>query len=271
MNLDLPSPAPALLEQPLDGAYPGGKGVDGLYQWIISKMPTHAVYVEPFAGRGAIARRKPPALYLILLDLDSRVIDWWARLRWPGTRAVLADGIRWLRRHGRDLQADTLVYCDPPYPRTTRTKKRIYRFEMTDRAHLRFLEGALNASCPLMVSSYPSAMYDDALGSWHRFTHRAITRGGVERTEVLWTNFDPAAVSPALASAYHALGKNFRERERVARKIKRWTSRLLAAPPIERRALVLAIYDAVGASIAASGGGDRLPLFDDARSTRRKG
>ena len=58
-------------------AYPGGKAGDGVYQRLISLMPPHDVYIEPFLGGGALLRRKRPARLTIGLDLDPQVIDRW--------------------------------------------------------------------------------------------------------------------------------------------------------------------------------------------------
>lgn len=229
-----------------DCSYPGGKNLAGLYQWIIAKMPTHARYIEPFAGKGGILRRKPPALNSLLIDRDEAVIAWWRRLKWPAATAVRGDGILWLERHQAELDEDDLVYCDPPYLLSTRTKKRIYRYEMSLLEHRRLLRCVLALRCPVMISGYPSALYDEQLAGWPRFEHETITRGRTLRTEVLWCNFDPSATSPASALAYERLGADYRQRERVHRKIKRWVSRLLTIPADERRALILAIYDAVG-------------------------
>lgn len=244
----------------LDGRYPGGKGQDGVHQWLIGLMPTHAFYCEPFAGKGALLRRKPPALRSLLLDLDPDVIAWWRRLGYPGTLARRGDGIHWLERHGRQLGADALVYCDPPYLMRTRTKKRIYRYELTDLQHRRLLRCLQEASCPVMLSGYGSKLYDGELRTWHREERQAMTRGGV-RTEVCWCNYNPRALSPALATEYAQLGRDFRERERVSRKLKRWVSRLRAMPAEERRAILLACLD--GSADLAGGG--------DARSTTVNG
>src|SRR5216684_1286815 len=60
-------------------AYPGGKNGAGVYQRIISLMPPHRVYIEPFLGGGAVWRLKLPAAVNIGLDLDPRVIAAWPR------------------------------------------------------------------------------------------------------------------------------------------------------------------------------------------------
>ncbi len=53
---------------------PGGKNGAGVYQTIISRMPPHLVYVEPFLGSGAIMRLKRPARVNIGLDLDAGAV-----------------------------------------------------------------------------------------------------------------------------------------------------------------------------------------------------
>lgn len=245
-----------------DFSYPGGKGLDGTYQWLISRMRTHAYYVEPFAGKGALLRLKPPALSSFLIDADPGVVAWWQQLAWPGAVAMQGDGIVWLEQHGPAAGPDWLIYCDPPYLLTTRVKQRLYRHEMTFAQHRRFLRVLQALRCGVMVSGYPSALYDRELAGWHREEREVITRGGTMRTEVLWCNYDPTQASSALALEYGSLGQDYRERERVARKIKRWVSRMSAMPAAERRALLFALLDlerqasppsAAAAAIAAGG------------------
>lgn len=66
----------------------------------------------------------------------------------------------------------------------------------------------------------------------------------------------------APAPTYRQLGENYRERERVARKVKRWRERLLAMKPTERAAIMAAL-----ASIATDDGVTAAapPPADDAQ------
>jgi DNA adenine methylase len=60
-------------------SYPGSKAGSGVWQRIISQMPAHVNYFEPFLGHGAVLRRKKPAPALnVGCDVDAGVIDWWA-------------------------------------------------------------------------------------------------------------------------------------------------------------------------------------------------
>lgn len=59
--------------------YYGGKA--RLAPWIVSLMPAHRVYIEPFFGSGAVLFAKPPATHEIVNDLDGNVVNFWRQLR----------------------------------------------------------------------------------------------------------------------------------------------------------------------------------------------
>lgn len=55
--------------------YLGAKSGSGVYQAIIALMPPHDLYIEPFAGSGAILRRKAPAAESWAVDLNGAVLQ----------------------------------------------------------------------------------------------------------------------------------------------------------------------------------------------------
>lgn len=59
--------------------YYGSKG--RLAPWIISLMPDHRVYVEPFAGSAAVLLAKRPSSHEIINDIDGNVITFFRMLR----------------------------------------------------------------------------------------------------------------------------------------------------------------------------------------------
>jgi DNA adenine methylase len=87
---------------------------------------------------------------------------------------------------------DVLLYIDPPYLRSTRSSG-AYRHEMTETDH-RDLAAALHeARAAVVLSGYPSALYDAELyPSWARTEFGSGTGQNAEtwgnRTEVLWSN-----------------------------------------------------------------------------------
>jgi hypothetical protein len=74
------------------------------------------------------------------------------------------------------------------------------------------------------------------LEGWRTHTFQAMTRRG-PATEWLWTNYP----EPTALHDYRFLGDNYRERERIKRKIGRWTARLWGMDLLERRALLAAL------------------------------
>jgi DNA adenine methylase len=89
----------------------------------------------------------------------------------------------------------TLFYLDPPYLHETRTARKAYaRFEMTEADHRDLLDVLRRCRGKVMLSGYPSALYDTALSGWtrHAFDLPNNAAGGATKgreTEVLWCNF----------------------------------------------------------------------------------
>jgi DNA adenine methylase len=243
--------------EPLDLRYAGGKGLAGLQQWICAQQPPHVRYFEPFAGKAGVFRLKTPALSTMLMDRDDAIVDWLMayvdrcradRGHRQGGRGgahvtvVQGDGIDWLHSIADECEADWLIYCDPPYL-STRSKLNLYRYEMSDADHRRFLRAACRLRCPVMISGYRCDLYMDRLAGWTLKTRWVITRGRTMADECLWSNA-AASEAHAFGMTYDQLGQDYRQRERVAKLVKRWGQDFSKRPAIERRAILLALLNA---------------------------
>lgn len=80
-----------------------------------------------------------------------------------------------------------LIYCDPPYVRSTRND-RYYAHEMTDDEHIALLNALNVHRGPVVLSGYAHPLYDSRLEHWHRITAPAVAEHGRNRVEVLWLN-----------------------------------------------------------------------------------
>jgi len=229
--------------------YPGAKGGEGVYHTIISQIPPHEVYIEPFVGSGAVLRFKRPAACSIAIDADAMVIGYWQRARQRArqdhgagspffdTSFICGDGIRFLEEF--PWRGGELVYCDPPYLMSTRSCQRdYYRKEFEEADHVRLLAVLKKLTCPVLLSGYWSTLYDEALQGWRLLTFQTMTHRGVA-TECLWMNF-PA---PAALHDYQYLGAGYRERERIKRKKLRWQRMLSKMPALERAAVIEAVEE----------------------------
>lgn len=128
--------------------------------------------------------------------MDSSTWSLWRqlpeRLRVAGERlqCVEIEHLPALTLIGRYCTAETLLYADPPYLRTTAhgTRRRLYRYEMDAGDHVALLDALEAHPGPVMLSGYDSPLYAERLGHWraHRVASRA--EGNAPRMEVLWLN-----------------------------------------------------------------------------------
>ena len=214
--------------------YPGGKGK--CYQRIINLMPAHSTYIESHLGGGAVMRHKKPAKTNIGIDRDDRVIERWHEL--PSLcELVSGDATDFLR--GYAFQGGELVYADPPYLRSTRRSAgKLYRHDLDEVDHVRLLEVLKDLPCMVMISGYPSALYNGALAGWRTVSFMAKTHVD-RREECVWLNFE----APLKLHDGTHLGSTFRERQSVKRRNQRWIERLDRMPAEERGHLLTLIRD----------------------------
>lgn len=129
-------------------------------------------------------RNYPPALSAIVDRLMGVVIE-------------NRDAAEVMRAHDG---GGCLHYVDPPYLPETRSagnRRRgagyhVYVHDMEAAQHLPLLEELRSLRGMVVLSGYPSTLYDDALPGWRRVERKALADGARPRIEVLWLN--PAVV-----------------------------------------------------------------------------
>ena len=251
--------------------YPGAKW--GLAEEIVSLMPRHRSYLEPFFGSGAVLFNKPSSAIETVNDIDGDITNFFRVLReqtdalikavslTPYAREVFEDAhenrgvtefdrayrfaIRSRMGHGFKTYQKTgfkidryarersycvdvwnrmpsmlaeaagrlkyvqienrpalelikkfnfenvLIYADPPYLLDTRGGKQ-YRFEMSEQDHMDLLGSLCDHKGPVILSGYPSEMYDRELRGWNKIQRKSYNQNSDRRTEVLWCNFTAA-------------------------------------------------------------------------------
>ncbi len=90
-----------------------------------------------------------------------------------------------------------LIYCDPPYVHATRSAgaRDVYAVEMTDADHKRLSRVLHKCKAKVVLSGYPSSLYDRLYGDWRRKSfdianHSAGGRKKARKEECLWMNFN---------------------------------------------------------------------------------
>lgn len=172
--------------------------------------------------------RQPP--FSAAVSRDNRQA---ARVAENGGEGLPPGGVA----ESRDSGSQYFVYVDPPYPRSTRrSKAALYRHEWDDAKHDELLDVVRRLPCRVMVSSYWSERYAEALADWRTIKFRSQTRRG-PATEWVWMNYgDPTELHDT-----RFLGRNKRQREAFRRRAKNLSARLKRLPPLERQALIDAI------------------------------
>ncbi len=217
-----------------------------LAPWVLQHFPEHRCYVEPFGGAAGVLLQKPRAYAEVYNDLDDDIANFFRVLRDPMQANQLIQLLHltpygtaqhlWSRYPGQlpavieRLQGvliecrpaievmqqhdtpETLHFVDPPYVFGTRSLRNVtqgcYRHEMTDEQHLELLAVLRGLRGMVVLSGYPSELYERELADWQVHTTGArisAGRGTAVKTEVLWLN--PAcqqrlAAPPAIQQAF---------------------------------------------------------------------
>lgn len=217
--------------------YSGGKGKS--YPHLLNLMPPHQTYIESHLGGGAVMRHKRIAPHQIGIDIDPAVIAKWENLSAPPCEVVCADAVQYL--DGIQVDAQTLIYADPPYVCTTRKRSRVYRFDYTDADHEQLIECLRSKPCMVMLSGYDNELYRRALSGWNQIVFKAKTHTDV-REESVWINFD----IPTQLHDSSYFGRDFREREVIRRRRTRLQSRIESLSPIEQHSLLTWLREQLG-------------------------
>lgn len=149
----------------------GRAGVRSRTGWRHYVNPAGSSASMPGYLRGYVGRIAPAAGRLAQVSLECR----------PAVEVI--------KSYGRDPAV--LLYVDPPYLGSTRESGG-YLHEMRGEEEHRALAEALHScEAAVILSGYPSPLYDGLYRDWHRHTFAASTgQGGSweSRTEMLWSN-----------------------------------------------------------------------------------
>jgi DNA adenine methylase len=182
---------------------------DWAYEPVVDEMDgAHKLIIKSFMGHGSDSATRGCRTGFRSKLSDGRVLPSVEYSTWSNAipsfthrlKGVVIENRNAIEVIERMDSPSTLIYADPPYCHSTRTafrsnKSHGYRHEMTDDDH-RQLAGVLHAAKGMVVlSGYPSALYDRELyPDWIRHERKHIADGGRVRKEVVWTN-------PACAAA----------------------------------------------------------------------
>jgi DNA adenine methylase len=191
--------------------------------WLISLMPPHLGYVEPFAGSLSVLGRKAPVKIETVNDLDENIITFWRVLR---DRTEDLERACSLTPHSRIEHAESIPLRPDPYDeleharrvwvrlaqgRAGQLRRTGWRFHATAAGsgsgmarrldayvgrfadqHRALAEVLVECKAMVLLSGYASPLYDDLFEGWERHEFATWTGQGnsrAARTEVAWANY----------------------------------------------------------------------------------
>lgn len=113
------------------------------------------------------------------------------RLRGDTTHLVQIEHMDAFRLIERYNSKDVLMYLDPPYIKSSRKSGKLYRHEWSDEDHERLLELIADSQAKIILSGYPSELYDQYLQRWYKKETLSQTTSAAKATEVIWMNYEP--------------------------------------------------------------------------------
>lgn len=238
--------------------YNGGKAGNGTYQQIINNIPKHDLFVDAMVGNGGIFLNLKRPGVTVINDVDGSVIkrfrDLIAKNDDYGHKDSLIvenDDYAGIIAKYECAADKVFFYFDPPYLKETRKSQRdLYKFEWEEEDHLRFLQAAVTVKSDVMISHYPCNLYNKALTKWRTHDFESQTRNG-KAIERIYMNYS----KPEVLQDFSYLGNDYRERQRIKRKIQRQLQKLKEMPADERTGIlsaVIAKYDVTSAIILKS-------------------
>lgn len=213
--------------------YTGAKNNSGILQFFINNIPAHERYFELFAGTAALYYAKKPAKYNVLNDLNPKMVAYHKGRSATNTFVKQADTL--LLVDIFDYTREDFIYLDPPYLLADRRSgKALYKYEMMgEDDHVQLLTAALQLDANIMISCRQNELYESILAGWRRKEFKTVDRGG-PCVEVIYMNYQ----EPDILHQYDHCGKNRTDRQRISRKVARFSAKIKALPAYEKHLFI---------------------------------
>lgn len=239
-------------------SYYGGKGASGVWETLANLTPYHKIRIIPFAGNCALTRNIKPAEEMnILFDLSDEVINGWkaATKGLNNFMVIQGDVFEYLSDtnfcetyiyHGNKVP--TFIHADPPYLLSTiKHPVAEYEFMLTEELHIELLKmvNRFAKVANIQMCCYQNNLYGHYLSNWHFKDYESPTRR--ERaTERVYFNYP----EPTELQDYSIAGMEYRQREKIKRRVKNNPKRLTEIEDIiERHAIMDAILQKIPLSL----------------------
>lgn len=218
--------------------YPGSKGGNGVYQFILNRLHYSNDLFIGFLGSGQIARRSNLAKNIYGVDIDPKICGYWNHTSFDWIKVTNQTFYQW-------SDVPCTRFYDPPYMFETRKNgRKYYKHEFTKKDHIEFLDYVLELDEDpieqfICITHPECELYNDALASFHSHPFSYMTRQGIFH-DCLWTNYDTTDIP---LFNYDFLGDDFMKRQAIKRKLTSMCNKINKLSVAERHRLMHMIND----------------------------
>jgi DNA adenine methylase len=177
-------------------------GLDAAVNAFVLRRMSRGGLQRDFAWSKRLRGNKPGDLnaWETALDMLPAISD-----RLQGVEILNADGAQVIEEYDGP---DTLIYADPPYVHESRKTVDAYRHEMTREDHVALAGVLKRCRGRVVLSGYPSALYDDLFRGWRTATrdmpnNASQSKKKKRKTEVIWMNWHGGPLAASSRSRPH--------------------------------------------------------------------
>lgn len=155
--------------------YPGSKW--RIAKQIVSLLPPHHTYLEPYFGSGAVLFNKSRSDIETINDLDENVVNFF----------------QWLKNDPEKLAHELwyIPYSHSVYNNAVQNKAQNSLEQAVNYCIMLNMGHGFRTGGPVSGWKYDSDLYRNMLKDWHRIELESRTQSHARRTEVIWTNYIP--------------------------------------------------------------------------------
>ncbi len=159
--------------------------VERAYKFFVMSWMSHGGYQPYKTGWSHSKNPVGPNKAMLFKNVSESLYEFSERLK--EVQIENDDAIKLMKAY--DFE-DTLVYLDPPYVLNTR-KSKLYKFEMSDEAHIELLETVKGLKkAKVLISGYDNELYNEYLSLWNKDNFKSLDGCGNRKNEVVWFNYD---------------------------------------------------------------------------------
>ena len=221
------------MDKKVDKNYPGNKGGQGIREFLTNYIPKSKRYFSLFYGAGGFENCK----YMKKISWICSEKNENNKKYQTNTAVIAYNDYRSLLVENT-FTSDDFIFADPPYRFENRlSKKKIYKYEFDEAAHIEFLSYMRNIKCKILITHPKNKIYDKKLKGFLNKEFKYMSHGGWFKDSIYF-NYDPGSIDLV---TYQVLGANAMNRQRIKRKRSSMLHKIRCLPKLQQKALIFSL------------------------------